>query len=62
MNQMRYMVVALAIAFALICALVAAWLQMASTRSAIQAAQTGGCAFVAAITVAFLIVTYLRSP
>ncbi|MEV7871568.1 hypothetical protein AB0P17_36970 [Streptomyces sp. NPDC088124] len=62
MNQMRFMVVALAVACALICALVAAGLQMASTHDKIQAVQTGGCAFVGAITVAFLIVTYLQSP
>ncbi|MBL1113574.1 hypothetical protein JK364_14390 [Streptomyces sp. 110] len=60
-DRMRLMAVALIVAIAVICALVAGIWQMASTGSVNQAVATGGCVFVAVVGVEFLIVNYLQS-
>ncbi|MEU0842301.1 hypothetical protein ABZ370_22890 [Streptomyces sp. NPDC005962] len=58
---MSLMVVALVFAIAVICALVAGIWRKAASGSVNQAVGTGGCVFLAAITVEFLIVNYLQS-
>ncbi|KOG64953.1 hypothetical protein ADK76_08045 [Streptomyces griseoflavus] len=57
----RLLAVALAVAVAVICALLAGIWQYASAGDANQAVRTAGYTFVSAVTVVFLIMTYLKT-
>ncbi|UUU34347.1 hypothetical protein JIX56_33410 [Streptomyces sp. CA-210063] len=60
MSGMRLMVAALVVAVGLICALVIAFWRLARTKNVDQALMTGGGVFVAAFTVAFMVMTYVH--
>jgi hypothetical protein len=59
-SGMRLMVAALVVAVGLICALVIAFWRLARTKNVDQALMTGGGVFVAAFTVAFMVMTYVH--
>ncbi|AXE80199.1 hypothetical protein ACFTXM_10420 [Streptomyces sp. NPDC056930] len=52
---------AFAVGAGMICALMAAFWQLARTSSVDQALVAGGAVFVAVVTLAFMVLTYLRS-
>lgn len=57
---MRLLVAVLVVAVALICALAIAFWRLARTKNVDQALMTGGGVFVAAFTVAFMVMTYVH--